>query len=312
MLELRQLHVLKAIAQEGSLAAAARALHYTQPTITHHLAVLESHFDARLVQRGPRGAALTELGAVLLPHAEAVLERLRLAEREVRDLAERGAHTLHIGTFPTAGALLLPPAVKALRHAGVHISLTEGELPALLQGLRARELHAALVFSQPGDRLDLDDDFELYPLLHDPLQLVLPEDHRCADRTHVPLEELRDDDWIGAADPRDPCDRLLSWACAQRSLEPVHTLRTDDYAVVQGFVAAGAGVALIPRLALGPPREDVAVRQLEGAPLAREISVAVLRTTAARSIRELVDALTEQARLIQQRWNDADADAGLA
>lgn len=201
MLELRQLHVLKAIAQEGSLAAAARALHYTQPTISHHLAVLESHFDARLVQRGPRGAALTELGAALLPHAEAVIERLRLAEREVRDLAERGAHTLHIGTFPTAGALLLPPAVKALRHAGVHISLTEGELPTLLRGLRARELHAALVFSQPGDRLDLDDDFELYPLLHDPLQLVLPEDHRCAGQAYVPLEELRDDDWIGAADP---------------------------------------------------------------------------------------------------------------
>ena len=113
----------------------------------------------------------------------------------------------------------------------------------------------------------------------------------------------------GAADPRDSCDRLLSWACAQHSFEPVHTLRTDDNAVVQGFVAAGAGVALIPRLALGPPREDVAVRRLKGAPLAREISVAVLRTTAARSIRELVEALTEQARLIQRRWSDADADA---
>ncbi|MGW7364990.1 LysR family transcriptional regulator [Streptomyces sp. NPDC054841] len=307
MLELRQLHVLKAIAQEGSLAAAARALHYTQPTITHHLGVLEAHFDARLVQRGPRGAVLTELGAALLPHAEAVLERLRLAEREVRDLAERGTHTLHIGTFPTAGALLLPPAVKALRQGGVHISLTEGELPTLLQGLRARELHAALVFSQPGDRLDLDDDFELHPLLHDPLQLVMPEDHRCAGLTHVPLEDLRYDDWIGAADPRDPCDRLLAWACAQYSFEPVHALRTDDYAVVQGFVAAGAGVALIPRLAVGTPREDVAVRQLKGAPLAREISVAVLRSAAARSIQELVAALTEQARQIEQRWSAADA-----
>ncbi|MCX5311945.1 LysR substrate-binding domain-containing protein [Streptomyces sp. NBC_00154] len=107
------------------------------------------------------------------------------ASKSARDLAERGAHTLHIGTFPTAGALLLPPAVKALRHAGVHISLNEGELPTLLQGLRARELHAALVLSQPGDRLDLDDDFELYPLPHDPLQVVLPEDHRCADQTNA-------------------------------------------------------------------------------------------------------------------------------
>ncbi|MCX4510893.1 LysR family transcriptional regulator [Streptomyces sp. NBC_01619] len=306
MLELRQLTVLKAIAQEGSLAAAARALHYTQPTITHHLGVLEAHFDARLVRRGPRGAALTELGAALLPHAEAVLERLRLAEREVRDLAERGTHTLHIGTFPTAGALLLPPAVKAVRQDGVQVSLVEGELPVLLRGLRARELHAALVFSQPGDRLDLDDDFELHPLLTDPLLLVMPEDHRCAALTHVPLEELKDDDWIGSADPRDPCDRVLSWACAQYSFEPVHALRTDDYAVVQGFVAAGAGVALVPRLALGTPREDVAVRKPTGPPLAREISVAVLRTTAARSTRELVEALTLQAERIGRRWSDLD------
>ncbi|UUN25119.1 LysR family transcriptional regulator [Streptomyces sp. FIT100] len=314
MLDLRQLQVLKAIAQEGSLAAAARALHYTQPTITHHLGVLESHFDAHLVQRGPRGAALTELGAALLPHAEAVIERLRLAEREVRDLAERGTYTLHLGTFPTAGALLLPPAVKAVRQGGVHVSLTEGELPALLKGLRARELHAALVFSQPGDRLDLDDDFELHPLLHDPLLLVMPEDHRCAGLDRVPLEELRNDDWIGAADPRDPCDRVLSWACAQHSFEPVTALRTDDYAVVQGFVAAGTGVALVPRLALGTPRDDVAVRQLTGPPLAREISVAVLRTTAARSTRELLEALTRQAAQIRRRWGlpeaATDPDAG--
>ncbi|MFG2983850.1 LysR family transcriptional regulator [Streptomyces sp. NPDC048258] len=302
MLELRHLLVLRAIAQEGSLAGAARALHYAQPTITHHLTVLEAHFDARLVQRGPRGAALTELGEALLPHAEAVLSRLQLAEREVRGLAERGARTLHIGTFPTAGALLLPPAVKALHQRGVHVSLTEGELPALLSGLRSRELQAALVFSQPGDRLDLEDEFELHPLLTDPLLLVMPEDHRCARLERVPLEELRDDDWVGAADSRDPCDRLLSWACAQYGFEPVHVLRSDDYAVVQGFVAAGTGVALVPRLALGAPREDLVVRPLEGPPLAREISVAVLRPTASRSAHDLVTALTRQAARITAQW----------
>ncbi|MGW0732170.1 LysR family transcriptional regulator [Streptomyces sp. NPDC002851] len=311
MLELRQLHVLKAIAREGSLAGAARALHHSQPTITHHLSVLEAHFNASLVRRGPRGAVLTEVGAALLPHAEAVVERLRLAEREVRDLAERGKHTLHIGTFPTAGALLLPPAVKALRTAGINVSLTEGELPALLQGLRARELHAALVFSQPGDRLDLDDDFDVHPLLHDPLLLVLPLDHPCAARDRVPLEELRHEDWIGAADPNDPCDRLLSWACARHAFEPVHTLRTDGYAMVQGFVAAGAGVAVVPRLALGTPREDIAVRHLEGTPLAREISVAVLRTTAAPSTRDLVAALTRQAHQVERGWKDADPEHGM-
>jgi DNA-binding transcriptional LysR family regulator len=302
MLDLRHLHVLRAIAHEGSLAAAARALHYTQPTVTHHLATLESHFGASLVLRGPRGATLTELGEALLPHAEAVLERVRLAEREVRDLAERGTTTLRIGTFPTAGALLLPPAVKALHRRGVHVSLTEGELPDLLRSLRSRELHVALVFSQPGERLDLDDDFALHPLLRDPLLLALPADHRCAGLDEVPLAELREDDWVGAADPRDPCDRVLSWACAREGFEPVHTFRTDDYGVVQGFVAAGTGVALVPRLALGPPRPDLAIRPLRGLPLAREISVAVLRSTAAGSAWDLLRELERQAAVITERW----------
>lgn len=304
MLEIRHLHVLRAIAHEGSLAGAARALHYSQPTVTHHLTVMERHFDAALVHRGPRGATLTELGETLLPHAEAVLSRLRLAEREVHDQAARGTLALHIGTFPTAGALLLPGAVRSLHKAGVHVSLVEGELPALLNGLRSRELHAALVFSQPGDRLDLEDAFEVHPLLTDPLLLVLPEDHRCATMERVPLEELREENWVGAADPRDPCDRLLSWACAQHGFEPVHVMRTDDYGVVQGFVAAGTGVSLVPRLALGAPRADLVVRQLEGQPLAREISVAVLRSTTARSAQDLVDSLKRQAARVVARWNE--------
>ncbi|MEU4269546.1 LysR substrate-binding domain-containing protein [Streptomyces sp. NPDC026092] len=303
MLEIRHLHVLRAIAHEGSLAGAARALHYSQPTVTHHLTVLERHFDAPLVQRGPRGAALTELGETLLPHAEAVLSRLRLAEREVRAQAARGTRTLHVGTFPTAGALLLPGAVRALHAQAVHVSLTEGELPVLLNGLRSRELQVALVFSQPGDRLDLEDAFEVHPLLTDPLLLVLPADHRCAALERVPLEELREDDWVGAADLRDPCDRLLSWACAQHDFEPVHVMRTDDYGVVQGFVAAGTGVSLVPRLALGAPRPDVVVRPLEGPPLAREISVAALRSTAAPSVQDLVAALQRQAARVTAAWD---------
>lgn len=302
MLEVRHLQVLRSIAQEGSLAGAARALHYSQPTVTHHLATMEAYLDARLVQRGPRGATLTELGESLLPHAEAVLERLRHAEREVRDLAEHGRRTLHIGTFPTAGALLLAPAIKRLHQQGVHIALTEGELPLLLRGLRARELQAALVFSQPGDRLNLDEDFELYPLLADPLLLVMPQGHPCAALDRVPLVELRDTEWVGAADPLDPCDRVLSWACGRQGFQPVHAMRTDDYAVVQGLVAAGTGVALIPRLALGSPRADLVVRPPAGPELAREISVAVLRSTSAGSAQELVSALQEQAMLVMDRW----------
>lgn len=302
MVDLRHLRVLRAISREGSLAGAARALHYSQPTITHHLAALEAHFGAQLVRRGARGATLTEVGEALLPHADAVLRRLTAAEKEIRDLVERGASTLRVGTFPTAGALLLPPAVKSLHAHGVELSLTEGELPALLDGLRSRELHLSLVFSQPGDRLDLDDDIDVHPLLDDPLLLALPADHPCARLERVPMAALRGEAWIVGTTDWDPCDRLLTWACHQAGFEPVHALRTDDYGVIQGFVAAGAGIALLPRLALGAPREDLAVRPLDGPPLARRIAVAMLRSTTAGSARDLLAALRAQADRIRAAW----------
>lgn len=302
MLELRHLQVLRAIAREGSLAAAARSLHYSQPTVTHHLDRLESHFDAPLVHRGPRGTALTEVGEALLPHAEAVLERIRLAEREVRRLVEHGSTTLRVGTFPTAGALLLPPAVKKLHHSGAHVSLTEGELPNLLAGLRSRELHLALVFSQPGERLELEPEFVVHPLLEDPLLLALPADHPQARLDRVPLAALRTEGWIMGTTDWDPVDRALGWACAQEGFEPVHVMRTDDYAVLQGFVAAGIGIALVPRLGLGTPREDLVVRPVDGPPLSRQIGVAMPRTGRSPSVEVLMAELVAQAERITAAW----------
>ncbi|MFK4226411.1 LysR family transcriptional regulator [Streptomyces sp. NPDC019890] len=303
MFDLRHLQVLRAIAREGSLAAAARSLHHSHPTIAHHLTTLEAHFGARLVHRGPRGTALTEVGEALLPHAEAILERMLLAERETRDVVAHGSCALRVGTFPTAGALLLPPAVRTLHEAGVQVSLTEGELPELLRGLRSRQLDLSLVFSQPGDRLDLEEEFTVHPLLEDPLLLVLPVDHPQAALERVPLDALRTDKWIMGTTDWDPCDRALSWACAQHGFEPVHGMRTDDYAVMQGFVAAGIGVALAPRLGLNNPRTDIAVRPVAGPPLVRQIGVAMLHATAARSAGQLLAALRAESVRIRSRWS---------
>ncbi|MBF9068957.1 LysR family transcriptional regulator [Streptacidiphilus sp. NEAU-YB345] len=304
MLELRQFQVLRAIAREGSLAAAARSLHYSQPTIAHHLAAIESHFGAPLVHRGPRGVRLTEAGRLVLPHAEAVLGRVGLVEREVRALVEQGARSLHVGTFPTAGALLLPPAVRELAQEGVRVQLVEGELPTVVEALRTGAVQIALVYSQPGEPLDLGEEFALHHLLDDPLLLALPADHPLAALDRVPLGELRDEGWIMGASDWDPCDRVLSWACAQEGFEPVRVMRTDDYGMLKGFVAAGTAVALIPRLALTGQESalDLAVRPVAGPALARRVSVAMLRATVSDAAETLREALSVQARTIEAAW----------
>ncbi|WP_051945686.1 LysR family transcriptional regulator [Streptacidiphilus rugosus] len=306
MLELRQFQVLRAIAREGSLAAAARSLHYSQPTIAHHLAAMESHFGVPLVHRSPRGVHLTEAGQLVLPHAEAALRRVGLAEQEVHALIDHGTRTLRVGTFPTAGAQLLPPAVRQLAEKGVKVSLLEGELPTVVEALRTGGLQIALVYSQPGEPLDLGEEFVLHPLLDDPLQLALPAAHPLAHLDSVPLGRLRDEGWIMGACDWDPSDRVLSWACAQEGFEPVRVMRTDDYGMLKGFVAAGTAIALVPRLALtgNEPDLDLVIRALDGPPLARRISVAMLRTTVSDSAHALREALSEQASRITASWDE--------
>jgi molybdate transport repressor ModE-like protein len=307
VIELRHLQVLRAVAQEGSLAAAGRALGLSQPTVAHHLATLEAHFGMPLVERSTLGTRLTDAGRHLLPHAEAALRRVAAAERELRELAERATSTVRVGTFPSAGALLLPPAVKRLRELQARVSVVEGELPTLVEGLRSYELDAALVFSQPGDLLELGEEFLLHSLLFDPLMLILPEDHPLAARERVPLSELRDSGWIVGTTDWDPCDRLLSWACAREGFEPVHEMRTDDYGVIQGFVAAGLGVALMPRLGLDHVHPGVVVRELDGPRLARRIGLAVPRAATSPGIAMLLDALRHQAELLVLGWRLPDA-----
>lgn len=302
MIELRHLQVLQAIAREGSIAAAARSLGYSQPTIAHHLATLEAHYGTRLVERTSRGAALTDCGRALLPHAEAIARRIELAERDVREIVEHGRVSVRIGTFPSAGALLLPPAVKRLREAGMRVSVGEGELPALLDGLRSGELDAALVFSQPGDRLELGEEFLLHSLLFDPLMLILAADHPLSSKPRVALSELRDEGWIVGTTDWDPCDRLLTWACAREGFEPVHEMRTDDYGVIQGFVSAGVGVALMPRLGLDHVHEGVVVRELDGYRLSRRIGLAVARGNDSPGIAELLDALNTRVEQLARDW----------
>ncbi len=308
MIELRHLRVLRAVAQEGSLAGAGRTLGYSQPTVAHHLATLEAHFGTPLVRRSTLGTQLTEAGRQLLPHAEAVLRRVNVAELTVRELVEHGASSVRVGTFPSAGALLLPPAVRRLRDRQLRVSVSEGELPTLLERLRAYELDAALVFSQPGDLLDLGEEFLLHSLLFDPLMLILPRDHRLAAQDRVSLGDLRDEGWIVGTTDWDPCDRLLSWACAREGFEPVHEMRTDDYGVIQGFVAAGLGVALMPRLGLDHVHGGVVVREVAGPRLTRRIGLAVPRISASPGIEPLLEALREQAERLVRGWRAPDAD----
>jgi DNA-binding transcriptional LysR family regulator len=259
VLDLRQFAVLAAIAEEGSLAGAARALHFGQPTVAHHLAALESHLDVTLVDRGPRGAVLTDMGELVLGHVQAVLRRLDVAENEVALQRRHGLSTLRIGTFATAGARLLPGAVRQVVGDGIRLELVEAEPPELLEQLRRKALHCALVYGLDEADPALRDELEVHAICNDPYRLVLSVHHRLARRRVVDLADLAQDGWIFGHSEYDPGDRILVAHCDALGFRPRAVLKTDDYSLMHGFVATGAAVAVIPELGIDP-RSDVTVR----------------------------------------------------
>jgi DNA-binding transcriptional LysR family regulator len=290
-LDARDLRLIDAIAAGGSLAAAARVLHVSQPTASEHLAALELRMGARLVDRGPRGAQLTELGMLVREHARDVLARLERAEADVARHVEYGVSTLRLGTFPSAGADLVARAAAELIDSGLHVVLVEAEVPQQLEALAARSVHAAVIFRNPEDPPIALDGVLQERLLDDEHLVLLPAGHPAAAQARVALADLRGEPWIAAPEDDDPSYVKLLDACRREGFEPVFASRIDSFQMTQGLVAAGLGISLLPRLALNPLRDDVVVRPLAGARVVREVGVAMLSTVAPHLRERLLTAL---------------------
>ncbi|GAA2272814.1 LysR family transcriptional regulator [Nonomuraea roseoviolacea subsp. roseoviolacea] len=259
MFDIRQFEVLRAIAVTGSLAGAARRLHYGQPTISYHLGALEAHLGARLVERRPSGAVLTDVGMLVLEHAGFVLDRLEAVEADVEARLSHGVSTLRVGAFGTAASRLLPGALRrATAGTDVRIELTEAEPLDLVALTRARSLHGAVIYDIGGEAR-YGADLHVEALFDDPYRLLLPARHpRAAVAGPVDLATLAADGWIISRGSYDPSDQTLFATCQALGFRPRVVLRSDDYGVIHGFVGAGGAVALVPELALQPGYDTVA------------------------------------------------------
>jgi DNA-binding transcriptional LysR family regulator len=301
MLNVGRLRILKEVAQRGSFSGAADALSYTQSAVSQQIGALEAETGMTLVERHARGVSLTAAGQTLVGHAEGVLARLDAAEAALAAIAGLRGGRLRMASFPTAGATLMPLAIAAFRSAypDVDLTLTEGEPEEIVPRLRAGELDLALLFEFAGET-QLQEGMTRVELLEDPMYLALPRDHALAGKGRLRLEDLRAEAWV-QTDHSSPCARHVVRCCHAAGFEPLVSFESDDYQTVQGLVAAGVGVALIPELALSVVREDIAIRALSPAPPVRQV------IAAAPAGARLVPAAPAMLGLLSQTATDYEA-----
>lgn len=297
--ELAAIRSLIAVKRAASFSAAASELDYTQPAVSKQIAALEQHVGAPLVDRGVRPLRLTAAGDVLAARGEAALGQLRSARAQIDALMRAETGELRVGTFSSAAATFVPEAVNQFTktNPGVALSLFEGGPETLLARLRAAELDLAVVYDYEG-QAELDAaDLDVVHVLDDPDDVVLARDHRLARRRRVKIADLAVDRWIfPTLDHDHPVARLISAACTEARFEPDIAFRINDCQGAQALVAAGLGVALLPRLAIHPVHAGVVTRPLSGTVPTRRILVARLKASRGLPVRDLfVDVLREAA-----------------
>jgi DNA-binding transcriptional LysR family regulator len=296
MLTVARLRVLQEVARRGSFSAAADALAYTQSAVSQSIATLEAETGAALLHRDRGAVRPTAAGAALIAHADGILARIEAAEAEVAAILGVSGGLLRMASFPTAGATLMPLAIARFRaaHPEVGLTLAEGEPDEIMPRLRAGEFDLALLFEFRGRPSKPGSGLARVELLEDAMHVALPREHPLAEQPALRLQDLRDESWIQTS-ATSPCARHVVRSCNAAGFEPNVSFESDDYATVQGLVAAGVGVALIPQLALTSVRPDVVVRALHPRGPVRRVTVAAPRDAAVPAASAMVDVLVDVA-----------------
>jgi DNA-binding transcriptional LysR family regulator len=293
MLDVTRLRVLVAVARHGSVTAAAHALNYAQPSVSHHLARLEAETGTKLVQRAGRGIRLTDAGRLLAERAVEVIGRLDAAENELAVFAGLRAGRLRLAAFPSALSTIVPAAAAILheRHPSVDLRLTEAEPPEAVRMLRAGYVDIALVFRHEAadcgrtgtrdtaanqlDKADParadtadypvangeNDDIHEQVLFSEAVHLIMPDTAACGGEPPLApaVTELWPADLARLSEYRwiagcDRCREHLLQQCASAGFTPRISFTTDDFVAAQALVTAGLGVTLLPGLALRAAR----------------------------------------------------------
>jgi DNA-binding transcriptional LysR family regulator len=275
MLDVRRLRLLRELALRGTIAAVADALMYTPSAVSQQLSALEREAGVPLLERTGRRVTLTPAAHTLVRHTEALLVRLEQAAADLAGARHGLAGPVRIGTFPTAGRSMIPAALVELArcHPGLEPMVCELDPALVANALRAGEVDVALVHRYDFVPESPEPGVATRPLCVETMYLASPLSDPVAGGAEIhgfDISDFSDSPWITAT-PGTLCHTMTVRACQAAGFRPRVRHQIDEFDTVLALVAAGQGVALVPRLAVIAPPAGV---RLTALPLQRETRIA--------------------------------------
>lgn len=245
-MELHQLRYFCAVARAGNFTRAAEEQHVAQPSLSQQIRKLEDELGAKLFDRFPRFARLTDFGKAFLPKAGEILRQVGQARTEIQEMSRAEVGTVLVGAIPTIAPYFLGPALArfARRYPAVSISVVEEITPILLDRLHNGHLDV-IVLALPvrGEELICEE------LFREPLFAALPEGHRLAERKTLALSEIREDPFLLLKEGHCFRENALS-ACRRSRVNPNVVFESGQFSTIVSMVATGMGVSVVPAMAV--------------------------------------------------------------
>ncbi len=245
-MELHQLRYFCAVARAGNFTRAAEDQHVAQPSLSQQIRKLEDELGAKLFDRFPRFARLTDFGKAFLPKAGEILRQVGQARTEIQEMSQAEVGTVMVGAIPTIAPYFLGPALArfARRYPAVSISVVEEITPILLDRLHNGHVDiVVLALPVRGEELISEE------LFREPLFAALPQDHRLAERKSLTLGEIREDPFLLLKEGHCFRENALS-ACRRSRVSPNVVFESGQFSTIVSMVATGMGVSVVPAMAV--------------------------------------------------------------
>ena len=244
MLDPHRLGVFQSVMVTGSVQEAADNLRMTPSAVSQHIAALQRQTGLDLFDRVGRGIVPTAAAEALIAQAETVLQQWHRLDDYVADLRNGRTGRLVLGYFPSAGSTLLPSIVRQIT----------AEFPDLVVELVLTEVGARSTIPDIDVAMDHTENtrrpgYRKVPLTEDPYVLAVHHEHPLARRRAVTLTDLKGEGWVSNDSFANPGHRIVLAACAAKGFTPRFTVQAQDHHSALGFVAAGVGITVLPRLA---------------------------------------------------------------
>ncbi len=297
-----RLRTLRELQQRKTMAAVADALFLSPSAISQQITALEEDVGISLIERRGRGVVLTPAGENLVQHAGRILGIIEEAKTDIAELKRVVAGELRLAAFPSAAAILVPPAMGILweLHPRLDIVLEELE-PALgMAALRAWQADVAIIDDLTLAQDPPGENVETLEIYEDLLFVLLPKDHALASRDELRLTDLRDERW--AIDTGiNSYGNVLVRACQAAGFEPMVNGKCNSFAVVSSLISSRCSIAILPGLRVAFYRTDLAVCRLVPE-IRRKIFIAFRRGELRNpAIKALVDEIRKQADALVER-----------